>query len=94
MEQNARDALKLSNRGYVLAAGQNRLEDRGDSPLNTPMHCGGLPRVASQSIASIAGFVVPHAAYQYSGSVAAHAFHRMGAGVNHRPDSGGNHFPH
>jgi len=36
VEQNAREALKLSSRGYVLAAGQNRLEDRGENLLKDP----------------------------------------------------------
>ncbi len=33
VEQNARDALALSHRGYVLAGGQNRLEGPGQSLL-------------------------------------------------------------
>ncbi|MEE9202968.1 MAG: ABC transporter ATP-binding protein [Dehalococcoidia bacterium] len=36
VEQNAREALKLSSRGYVLAGGQNRLEDRGGNLLKDP----------------------------------------------------------
>jgi ABC-type branched-subunit amino acid transport system ATPase component len=36
VEQNAREALKLSSRGYVLASGQNQLEDRGESLLQNP----------------------------------------------------------
>jgi ABC-type branched-subunit amino acid transport system ATPase component len=36
VEQNARQALKLSSRGYVLAGGQNRLEGRGEALLNDP----------------------------------------------------------
>ena len=36
VEQNARLALELSNRGYVLAGGQNRLEDRGKDLLENP----------------------------------------------------------
>lgn len=36
VEQNAREALKLSNRGYVLASGQNQIEDRGDVLLDNP----------------------------------------------------------
>ncbi len=35
VEQNARDALALSNRGYVLAMGQNRLEGSGESLLDS-----------------------------------------------------------
>ncbi len=34
VEQNARESLKLSHRGYVLAMGQNRLEGSGESLLN------------------------------------------------------------
>lgn len=36
VEQNAREALKLSSRGYILASGQNQLEDRGKDLLNNP----------------------------------------------------------
>jgi ABC-type branched-subunit amino acid transport system ATPase component len=35
VEQNARESLKLSDRGYVLAMGQNRLEGSGDSLLDS-----------------------------------------------------------
>jgi ABC-type branched-subunit amino acid transport system ATPase component len=34
VEQNARRALRLSHRGYVLASGQVRLEGRGDQLLS------------------------------------------------------------
>lgn len=34
VEQRAREALRLSNRGYILATGQNRMEGEGDSLLN------------------------------------------------------------
>jgi ABC-type branched-subunit amino acid transport system ATPase component len=36
VEQNARAALKLSSRGYVLASGQNRLEARAEDLLQDP----------------------------------------------------------
>ena len=36
VEQNARKALRLSSRGYILAAGRNRLEDRGETLLKNP----------------------------------------------------------
>jgi ABC-type branched-subunit amino acid transport system ATPase component len=36
VEQNARDALRLSHRGYVLANGENRLEGEGEELLNSP----------------------------------------------------------
>ena len=36
VEQNARKALKLSSRGYILASGQNQLEDRGERLLENP----------------------------------------------------------
>ena len=36
VEQNAREALRMSNRGYVLAAGRNRLEDSGPALLDNP----------------------------------------------------------
>jgi neutral amino acid transport system ATP-binding protein len=36
VEQNAREALKLSSRGYILASGQNQLEDRGERLLENP----------------------------------------------------------
>jgi len=35
VEQNARQSLKLSHRGYVLAMGQNRLEGSGESLLDS-----------------------------------------------------------
>ncbi len=35
VEQNARESLKLSHRGYVLAMGQNRLEGSGKSLLES-----------------------------------------------------------
>jgi ABC-type branched-subunit amino acid transport system ATPase component len=34
VEQNARQALRLSHRGYVLASGQVRLEGKSDQLLN------------------------------------------------------------
>jgi len=36
VEQNAREALQLSSRGYVLASGQNQLEDEGQKLLDNP----------------------------------------------------------
>lgn len=36
VEQNAREALSISDRGYVLSAGENRLEDRGPALLDNP----------------------------------------------------------
>jgi ABC-type branched-subunit amino acid transport system ATPase component len=36
VEQNAREALRLSHRGYVLAGGQKRLEGRGPALLEDP----------------------------------------------------------
>jgi ABC-type branched-subunit amino acid transport system ATPase component len=36
VEQNAAQALKISSRGYVLASGQNQLEDRGERLLDNP----------------------------------------------------------
>jgi ABC-type branched-subunit amino acid transport system ATPase component len=33
VEQNAREALRLSHRGYVMANGQVRLEGQGDQLL-------------------------------------------------------------
>jgi len=33
VEQNAKESLKLSNRGYVLASGRNRFEDTGENLL-------------------------------------------------------------
>ena len=34
VEQNAKKALKMSDRGYVLAAGQKKYEDTGQALLN------------------------------------------------------------
>ena len=36
VEQNAREALQMSQRGYVLVAGENRLEGNGRELLNDP----------------------------------------------------------
>ena len=36
VEQNARDALQMSDRGYILVAGENRLEDSGKDLLSNP----------------------------------------------------------
>lgn len=36
VEQNAREALRISHWGYVLASGQNQLEDRGENLLSNP----------------------------------------------------------
>ncbi len=36
IEQNARDALQMSNRGYIMVAGENRLEDTGKDLLSNP----------------------------------------------------------
>lgn len=36
VEQNAGEALSISSRGYVLASGQNRLEDTGENLLMDP----------------------------------------------------------
>jgi ABC-type branched-subunit amino acid transport system ATPase component len=36
VEQNAREALRLSHWGYILASGQNQLQDRGEDLLKNP----------------------------------------------------------
>ena len=36
VEQNAREALRMSDRGYVLSAGENRLDDAGHALLDNP----------------------------------------------------------
>ena len=36
VEQNARDALRMSDRGYILVAGEKRLEDTGKDLLSNP----------------------------------------------------------
>ncbi len=45
VEQNAREALRMSDRGYVLVSGENRLEDSGQALLDSPevgrMYLGG-----------------------------------------------------
>ena len=43
-----------------------------------PLGPGQGPGTASGPLQGVAGFVVPHAGYYYSGPVAAHAFRRMG----------------
>ena len=46
VEQNAREALSMSDRGYVISAGENRLEDRGPALLDNPeiarLYLGGV----------------------------------------------------
>ena len=36
VEQNARQALSVSSRGYILVSGENRLEDKGSALLDNP----------------------------------------------------------
>ena len=36
VEQNAREALKMSGWGYILASGNNQLEDKGENLLKNP----------------------------------------------------------
>ena len=36
VEQNAREALRLSDWGYILTSGQNQLEDKGENLLKNP----------------------------------------------------------
>jgi len=47
VEQNAREALRMSDRGYVLSSGENRLEDAGQALLDNPevarLYLGGAP---------------------------------------------------
>jgi neutral amino acid transport system ATP-binding protein len=49
VEQNARRALGMSNRGYVLDVGQNRFEVRGEELLHDPkvaeLYLGGTARI-------------------------------------------------
>jgi neutral amino acid transport system ATP-binding protein len=49
VEQNARRALAMSNRGYVLDVGQNRFEGRGEELLEDPrvaeLYLGGTARL-------------------------------------------------
>jgi ABC-type branched-subunit amino acid transport system ATPase component len=49
VEQNARRALAMSNRGYVLDLGRDRFEGPGDQLLNDPkvaeLYLGGTARV-------------------------------------------------
>jgi len=49
VEQNARRALGMSTRGYVLDLGQNRFEGRGEDLLNDPkvaeLYLGGTARI-------------------------------------------------
>jgi neutral amino acid transport system ATP-binding protein len=55
VEQNARRALAMSNRGYVLDVGQNRFEGSGEELLHDPkvadLYLGGTARIdrAAQS---------------------------------------------
>jgi neutral amino acid transport system ATP-binding protein len=49
VEQNARRALGMSSRGYVLDVGQNRFEGKGEELLNDPkvaeLYLGGTARI-------------------------------------------------
>ncbi len=51
VEQNARRALAMSTRGYVLDLGQNRFEGRGEELLHDPkvaeLYLGGTARIDS-----------------------------------------------
>ena len=48
VEQNAREALRMSDRGYVLSSGENRLEDAGQALLDNPevarLYLGGASK--------------------------------------------------
>jgi neutral amino acid transport system ATP-binding protein len=48
IEQNARRALGVADRGYVLEGGQNRFEGAGDALLSDPqvaeLYLGGAPQ--------------------------------------------------
>jgi ABC-type lipopolysaccharide export system ATPase subunit len=56
VEQNARRALALSHRGYVLDLGRNAYEGSGRSLLGDPkvaeLYLGGLSRSSSSSIST------------------------------------------
>ena len=45
VEQNARESLRMSDRGYVLSGGVNQLEDSGQALLDNP---GGRPSVSGK----------------------------------------------
>ena len=53
VEQNARRALALAHRGYVLEAGRNAMEGSGSSLLQNPqvaeLYLGGSATTASSS---------------------------------------------
>jgi ABC-type branched-subunit amino acid transport system ATPase component len=53
VEQNARRALALAARGYVLDAGRNAIDGRGDDLLRDPkvaqLYLGGAGTTASSS---------------------------------------------
>ena len=53
LEQNARRALALAHRGYVLDAGRNAIEGRGSDLLHDPqveaLYLGGSSTIASSS---------------------------------------------
>jgi ABC-type branched-subunit amino acid transport system ATPase component len=56
VEQNARRALGMSNRGYVLDLGQDRFEGPGKELLNDPkvveLYLGGTARMDRPEAAS------------------------------------------
>jgi len=55
VEQNARRALGMSDRGYVLDVGQNRFEGRGEELLHDPkvaeLYLGGTARLERTDVA-------------------------------------------
>ena len=56
VEQNARRALAMSDRGYVLDVGTNRFEGRGKELLEDPkvieLYLGGTARIERPQAAS------------------------------------------
>ena len=65
VEHNAREALRMSTRGYVLAGGENRLEDTGPELLNNPEISPPIPR---RPLTAPAQTVIPAKAGNHRGN--------------------------
>jgi AmmeMemoRadiSam system protein B len=64
--------------GQFYSADPEELRQQIQGCYRHPLGPGEAPGPVSASLQGVVGFVVPHAGYDYSGPVAAHAFRRMG----------------
>ena len=59
VEQNAKQALGISHRGFVLELGRNRFEGTGAALLADPGGPGALPRRLARSHAELSTALTP-----------------------------------